>query len=112
MEIPINTSTGVQSSSARAELIQYVDEAERLCIQCSGALPRFLRRRFVAGLDDEAKADMVQLYLNGKETITSEAKDAVIKANRAIERRALLIRTTKQKKHSRLHLRPMGTRNL
>ena len=66
-------------------IVTYVDEAEKLYKACPANLMAFLPHQFVAGLDNESKINIVQLYLNGKEPITfPEAKKAVVKSYQQI----------------------------
>lgn len=68
-------------------IVAYVEEAEKLYKACPANLIPFLPHRFIAGLDDKSKIDIVQLYLNGREPITfPEAKDAVVRSYRRIGR--------------------------
>lgn len=68
-------------------IVAYAEEAEKLYKACSVKLEPFLPNQFIAGLDDESKIDMVQLYLNDKSPIIfSDAKDAIIKFHKRIGR--------------------------
>lgn len=44
-------------------IAQYVAEAEDLYRKCPESLKEFIGSQFVAGIADEAKLDMFQLYL-------------------------------------------------
>lgn len=71
----------------KSTIAQYVAEAEGLYERCPSDLRTYLGNQFIAGLADENKTDMVQIYLTGKTTITfPEAKEAVIKAYSRIGR--------------------------
>ena len=71
----------------RKPIAQYVAEAEDLYRKCPEPLRDFMGSQFMAGLADEGKLDMVQLYLLNDPKITfSNAKAAVIKAYSRIGR--------------------------
>jgi hypothetical protein len=71
----------------RSTIAQYVAEAEGLYEKCPADLRTYLGNQFIAGLADENKIDMVQVYLAEKTTITfPEVKEAVIKAYSRIGR--------------------------
>ena len=72
---------------ARKPIAQYVAEAEDLYRKCPEPLRDFMGSQFVAGLADESKLDMVQLYLSNDPKITfPNAKAAVIRAYSRIGR--------------------------
>ena len=65
----------------RKNIAQYVAEAEELYFSCPEKLKEYMGSQFVAGIADEAKLDMVQLYLQNEEVITFPlAKAAVVRA--------------------------------
>lgn len=83
------------------DMVSYVTMSKRLGIcthlyhHCPVGLREFLGSESEAGLNDENKIDMVQIYLHDKEQITFLGfKEAVIKAYRRIGRAAHLILTT------------------
>ena len=68
-------------------IAQYVAEAEDLYRKCPDALKAYMGNQFVAGIADDAKLDMVQLYLSQENEITFPlAKAAVVKAYTRIGR--------------------------
>ena len=71
----------------RKSIAEYVSEAEDLYWKCPEPLKKFMGNQFVAGLADEGKLDMVQLYLANEMELTFPlAKAAVIKAYSRIGR--------------------------
>lgn len=71
----------------RKSIAEYVAEAEGLYRKCPDPLKAFMGNQFVAGLTDESKLDMVQLYLANEREITFPlAKAAVVKAYSRIGR--------------------------
>ena len=68
-------------------ITKYLEEAEELHLNCPANLKPYLAYLFIAGLRDEAKIDMAQLYLGGKQDFTfPQAKEAVVKAYTRIGR--------------------------
>jgi hypothetical protein len=68
-------------------IAQYVNEAQTLYLQCPGHLREIFGNQFVAGIADENKLDMVQLYLASESKITfPAAKAAVVRAYSRIGR--------------------------
>ena len=62
-------------------IAQYVSEAEDLYRKCPEPLKEFMGSQFVAGITDDSKLDIVQLYLAHETKITFPvAKAAVVKA--------------------------------
>ena len=51
-------------------IVTYLDKSGNLYRLCPPSLRPFLGNHFVARLDNKAKIDMVQLYLNGKMSVT------------------------------------------
>lgn len=71
----------------RKPIAQYVAEAEDLYRKCPEPLKDYMGNQFVAGIADDGKLDMVQLYLASESKITFPlAKAAVIKAYSRIGR--------------------------
>ncbi|KAF6238733.1 hypothetical protein HO173_003239 [Letharia columbiana] len=71
----------------RKPIAQYVAEAEHLYRKCPEPLKDYMGNQFVAGIADDSKLDMVQLYLASETKITFPlAKAAVIKAYSRIGR--------------------------
>ena len=71
----------------KKQITQYVQEAEDLYRKCPDALKAYMGNQFVAGIADDGKLDMVQLYLAQEKEITFPlAKAAVIKAYSRIGR--------------------------
>lgn len=72
---------------SKKSIAQYVAETEDLYRKCPKPLKDFMGSQFVAGLADDSKLDMIQLYLSNDPKITfPNAKAAVIKAYSRIER--------------------------
>ena len=68
-------------------IAQYVSEAEDLYRKCPEPLKALMGSQFVAGIADDSKVDMVQLYLAHETIITFPvAKAAVVKAYSRIGR--------------------------
>lgn len=64
-------------------MVSYVKEAKHLYHHLPVGLREFLGSQYLAGLNEENKVDMVQIYLLDKEQITFlDSKDAAIKAYR------------------------------
>ena len=59
-------------------IAQYVNEAQTLYLQCPGNLQEMFSNQFVAGIADENKLDMVQLYLSSEPKITFPAAKAAV----------------------------------
>lgn len=71
----------------RKPITQYVQEAEDLYRKCPDALKAYMGNQFVAGIAEDGKLDMVQLYLAQEREITFPlAKAAVVKAYSRIGR--------------------------
>ena len=74
---------------------KYVNEAEELYQLVPSNLKDYLGQLFVAGLSDDSKIDMVQLYLSTETQITfPAAKAAVIRAYSRIGRESPFDRST------------------
>ena len=68
-------------------IAQHVSEVEDLYRKCPEPLKALMGSQFVAGIADDSKVDMVQLYLAHETIITFPvAKAAVVKAYRRIGR--------------------------
>lgn len=71
----------------KKSIAQYVTDAQSLYTQCPEELRALFGNQFIAGIADEGKLDMVQLYLSHETKVTFPiAKAAVIKAYSRIGR--------------------------